>query len=87
MFNLFRNVLLKGQNSEENAIFTELYEIERRISAVRSLFSSVVNEDLIEAYVFELGSLEAKRSFLLKRAKELEMKRYPFPVKNCDETV
>lgn len=85
MFNFFRSNMTK-QQTEENALFSAICEIERKIEAVRSLFSSVDNDDLIEAYVFELGSLEAKRSFLLKKAKELEITRYPFQKDEYNET-
>lgn len=85
MFNLLKRVKVE-KHAEENALCGAICEIERKIAAVRSLFSSVDNDDLIEAYVFELGSLEAKRSFLLKRAKEMGISKYPFVAGKYNET-
>ena len=42
------------------------------ISQAYGGFNSVSDSDLIESYVFEINSLQARYNYLLRRVKELE---------------
>lgn len=74
---------IMGNNSgshgaEEMEIFRNIRDVSAQIKGVKSLLEFVSNEDLIDAYVFELESLSAKHRYLIKKAKELGIRRNPF---------
>ena len=55
------------------------HELLRSLSRTRTLinqayggFNSASDSDLIESYVFEINSLQARYNYLLRRVKELE---------------
>ncbi|MCI9311153.1 MAG: YaaL family protein [Lawsonibacter sp.] len=57
----------------------ERQELLRSLSRTRTLinqayggFNSASDSDLIESYVFEINSLQARYNYLLRRVKELE---------------
>lgn len=60
------------QISEENhAVLEEISTILKRIDAVESTLSLETDEDLIDAGVYEIKSLNCRYTYYLKQAKKL----------------
>ncbi len=59
-------------DAERQELLEGLSRTKALISQAYMLFNSVGDPDLIESYVFEINSLQARYSYLLRRVKELE---------------
>ncbi len=60
------------RDQEVRALREGLTNTRTLINQAYTLFNSTGDPDLIESYVFEINSLQARYSYLLRRVKELE---------------
>ena len=68
----FRRRAESDQESEKRALKEGLAQTRTLISQAYAGFNSTHDPDLIESYVFEINSLQARYSYLLRRVKEME---------------
>ena len=68
----FRRRAESEQESEKRALKEGLAQTRTLISQAYAGFNSTHDPDLIESYVFEINSLQARSSYLLRRVKEME---------------
>lgn len=68
----FRRRAESEQESEKRALKEGLAQTRTLISQAYAGFNSTHDPDLIESYVFEINSLQARYSYLLRRVKEME---------------
>ncbi len=63
----------RGPRDEERlALMDSLSRTRTQIQQAYGSFNSASDGDLIESYVFEINSLQARYNYLLRRVKELE---------------
>lgn len=55
-------------------ILERLRETSRALSCLRSCFDLETDPDLMDSYILELGALEKRYSYLLRRAREEEIR-------------
>ena len=67
-----RRTTSKPRQEERAQLLTELNRTLVLTKQAYSCFNSVCDEDLIESYVYEINSLQARYNYLLRRVKELE---------------
>jgi len=60
------------QNEERQALLASLSHTRTLINQAYGGFNSASDSDLIESFVFEINSLQARYNYLLRRVKELE---------------
>ena len=60
------------RDSERRELMASLAHTRTLINQAYGGFNSVSDSDLIESYVFEINSLQARYNYLLRRVKELE---------------
>ena len=60
------------REAERRELLASLSQTRALISQAYGSFNSVSDSDLIESYVFEINSLQARYNYLLRRVKELE---------------
>ena len=60
------------RESERRELMASLSHTRALINQAYGGFNSVSDSDLIESYVFEINSLQARYNYLLRRVKELE---------------
>lgn len=56
-------------------IIKEAREVEFEMQCVRGKFDFTTNEELLDSYIFQLKSLEARYSYVLARAKLIKENR------------
>lgn len=61
---------VKEAVSTDDIIKAELRQTQEEIDRVYDIFQNQTDEDLLESCIYQLQSLKAKQSFLLKKAKE-----------------
>lgn len=61
-----------AQNEERQELMRSLSHTRTLINQAYGGFNSASDSDLIESYVFEINSLQARYNYLLRRVKELE---------------
>ncbi len=71
---VIRDILLKPKK-EEVPILDEIRSTVAMIHSMQQWFNTESDDDLIEACVFELESLEAKYRYLLRMAKDRGLNR------------
>lgn len=59
------------EKEPKNKIFEDIDNVKKEIEYSRNLFNSLENTDLIESCIYQIGSLEVKYNYLLKKAKSL----------------
>ena len=57
---------------ERQALMTSLSQTRTLINQAYSSFNTTCDSDLIESYVYEINSLQARYNYLLRRFKSLE---------------
>ena len=62
---------------EQQVLLDELAAAKAGLTAARSAFEQATEPELIEAAVFELGALEARYRFFLRRLRELDARASP----------
>ena len=63
----------RGPKEEERrALMDSLSHTRTQIQQAYGSFNAASDKDLIESYVFEINSLQARYNYLLRRVKELE---------------
>lgn len=70
-----RTVLRRGdpaREEERRDLLQSLSHTRTLINQAYSGFNNASDSDLIESYVFEINSLQARYNYLLRRVKELE---------------
>lgn len=65
--------LVKEAVSTDESIKAELRQTQEEIDRVYEIFQNQTDEDLLESCIYQLQSLKAKQSFLLKKAKEYRL--------------
>lgn len=60
------------QDEERRELMSSLSHTRALINQAYGGFNSASDADLIESYVFEINSLQARYNYLLRRVKELE---------------
>ncbi len=60
-----------GEEDERAALMEALAATRAALNAARSSFEQVCEPELVEACVYEMGSLEARYDYLLRRLREL----------------
>lgn len=60
------------RDQEHRTLREGLTQTRTAINQAYALFNSTGDPDLIESYVYEINSLQARYSYLLRRVKELE---------------
>ena len=63
---------ISGQDEERRELMRSLSHTRTLINQAYGGFNSASDSDLIESYVFEINSLQARYNYLLRRVKELE---------------
>ena len=63
---------ISGQDEERRELMRSLSHTRTLINQAYGGFNSASDSDLIESYVFEVNSLQARYNYLLRRVKELE---------------
>lgn len=61
-----------AQEEERRELMSSLSRTRTLINQAYGGFNSASDSDLIESYVFEINSLQARYNYLLRRVKELE---------------
>ena len=61
-----------AQEEERQELMRSLSHTRTLINQAYSGFNTASDSDLIESYVFEINSLQARYNYLLRRVKELE---------------
>lgn len=61
--------LVKEAKSNNDSIMSELRQTQKEIDRVYDIFQNQTDADLLESCIYQLQSLKAKQSFLLKTAK------------------
>ena len=61
-----------SQEEERRDLISSLSHTRTLINQAYSGFNMASDSDLIESYVFEINSLQARYNYLLRRVKELE---------------
>lgn len=64
----------KDENNNCNEIAFEIDMLNEKLNAIHHAFNNVSNEDLIEALIYEEKGLQARYSYLLKKAREEKVK-------------
>ena len=64
--------LSRAREHERRELMASLASTRTLINQAYGGFNSVSDSDLIESYVFEINSLQARYNYLLRRVKELE---------------
>jgi len=64
--------LAPAQEEERRELVSSLARTRTLINQAYSGFNMARDSDLIESYVFEINSLQARYNYLLRRVKELE---------------
>lgn len=77
----------KKRNVEEENILCQTRDLKEQIRLTRLQFDQAVEPELIEAYVFELNSLQAKYNYFLRLARELELNQSYAEVSRPKEAV
>lgn len=57
-------------------ILTALQETAQRLAAIRSCFDCETDFDMIDSYILELDALEKRYSYLIKRAKQEQIRAF-----------
>lgn len=57
------------KNDKNMDLIEHIRETHTRLNAMKSAFDCETNNDLIEAYIYEIDSLERQYSYLIKKAK------------------
>ena len=60
------------QEEERRTLMDSLSRTQTQIQQAYGCFNASSDGDLIESYVFEINSLQARYNYLLRRVKELE---------------
>lgn len=68
----FRKKRVSPEDEERRALLEGLASTRALIAQAYSGFNSAGDPDLIESYVFEINSLQARYCYLLRRVKELD---------------
>ena len=63
---------ISGQDEERRELMRSLSHTRTLINQAYGGFNSASDSDLIESYVFEINSLQARYNYLLRRVKDLE---------------
>lgn len=63
---------LSPREAERRELMNSLTHTRTLINQAYGAFNRVSDNDLIESYVFEINSLQARYNYLLRRVKELE---------------
>ena len=63
---------ISGKDEERRELMRSLSHTRTLINQAYGGFNSASDSDLIESYVFEINSLQARYNYLLRRVKELE---------------
>ena len=63
---------ISGQDEERRELMNSLTHTRTLINQAYGGFNTASDADLIESYVFEINSLQARYNYLLRRVKELE---------------
>ena len=61
-----------ARQAERQELMNSLTHTQKRINQAYSCFNTTSDADLIESYVFEINSLQARYNYLLRRFKALE---------------
>ena len=61
-----------SQDEERQALMNSLSHTRALINQAYGSFNNTSDGDLIESYVFEINSLQARYNYLIRRVKELE---------------
>lgn len=69
---MFRKKRVSPRDEERRGLLQSLTCTRALIAQAYSGFNTAGDPDLIESYVFEINSLEARYSYLLRRVKELD---------------
>lgn len=64
--------LSPAQEEERRELISSLSQTRTLINQAYGGFNTASDSDLIESYVFEINSLQARYNYLLRRVKELE---------------
>lgn len=67
---MFKKLFLGANSKQENDICSALQEVSDRIYSTQNLFENSSEPDLIDACIYELKALNARREHLFKLAKE-----------------
>ena len=67
--NLFRKKET-SEDIERRELMEELYETQEELRRARMDFNYAEEPELVESYVYELNSIEARYAYLLRRARE-----------------
>ncbi len=54
----------------QDPLILEMIEVRRKIEGCRNQFDASVDDDLIDSYIYELESLQARYRYLIKLAKK-----------------
>ena len=71
-FSLFRRRSDSAQEVERRELVASLAHTRTLINQAYGGFNTASVADLIESYVFEINSLQARYNYLLRRVKQLE---------------
>lgn len=78
----------KGAWNRRKTPSPEVLELEQSLQATRALiaqayagFNSTADGDLVESYIYEIQSLQARYSYLLRRRKALDSDAQPLPAR------
>lgn len=61
--------IVKEAKATNDTIITQLQQTQAEIDRVYDMFQNQTDEDLLESCIYQLQSLKAKQSFLIKTAK------------------
>ena len=64
------NQYFRKNNVSSDKILLELAEVKNQLEHAQLLFNSQTNLDLIDSFIYQIDSLEAKYNYLIKEARK-----------------
>ena len=62
---------LPKENQSEKELLAQLDDVQLRLKSAQCRFDNALDEELVDAAVYELDALESRYAYLLRRAKQL----------------
>ena len=66
---------LPREDGEGKALLEQMDDVCLRLKSARCRFDNALDEELVEAAIYELDALESRYAYLLRRAKQLGVVR------------
>ena len=69
-FAMLKSRVMKEKAVEQDPLIFEMNEVRQKIQGCQNQFDASDDDDLIDSYIYELESLQARYRYLIKQAKK-----------------